>query len=97
MSLLQEMQTHGLADCPFNRDLLKSKAMTYEQWEVKYQPILNHLDQNASDKQHTFETYGVEVGFVLGVNYVDPKLRIPAQRDRPFQQYDRSFQIDRDR
>ena len=47
--------------------------MTYEQWEAKYQPILNHLDQNASDKQRTFETYGVEVGFVLGVNYVDPK------------------------
>jgi hypothetical protein len=26
-----------------------------------------------------------------------PFVRIPAQRDRPFQQYDRSFQIDRDR
>ena len=29
--------------------------------------------------------------------YIYNKVRIPAQRDRPFQQYDRSFQIDRDR
>jgi hypothetical protein len=73
MSLLQEMQTHGLAECSFNQDLLKSKVMTYEQWEAQYQPILNHLDHNAIEDQRTFETYGVEVGFVLGVNFVDPR------------------------
>lgn len=46
--------------------------MTYEAWAEKYKPISNHLDKNADETQVTFETFGVEVGFVLGVNYVDP-------------------------
>lgn len=73
MSLLQEMLTHGLADCEFNRQLKQSAKMRYEEWAEKYQPIKNHLDKEAQDDQYTFETYGVEVGFVLGVNFVDPK------------------------
>ncbi len=41
---------------------------------------------------------GVFVGLLVGMTGVGGgSLRIPAQRDRPFQQYDRSFQIDRDR
>lgn len=73
MSLLQEIQAHGLADWEFNRQLKQSAKMRYEEWEEKYQPIKNHLDKEAQDDQCTFETYGVEVGFVLGVNFVDPR------------------------
>ena len=73
MSLLQEMQTHGLADCEFNRQLLESEAMTYEAWAEKYQPIPNHLDKDATEDQNTFETFGIELGFVLGVHFANPK------------------------
>ena len=50
---------------------------------------------------HGFEAqeriYYALAGNVAINNCLNASVRIPAQRDRPFQQYDRSFQIDRDR
>ena len=46
--------------------------MNFEQWLEKYKPVPNHLDDNASFQDENgqgimFETYGVELGYVLGV------------------------------
>ena len=43
--------------------------MTFEEWEVAYKPITNHIDKNASFQDENgnglmFETYGDEVEFV---------------------------------
>jgi hypothetical protein len=59
-----------------------------------YQDVMRHVFRYASATeggmlQGRSGCIGSE-GYIKG-------LRIPAQRDRPFQQYDRSFQIDRDR
>ena len=47
--------------------------MTMEEWEAKYKPIINHLDENASfqnenDEGIMFETYGEELEFVRSQN-----------------------------
>jgi len=39
-------------------------------WEEKYQPIQNHVDENAGDK---FETYGEELDYVLSIADTEPK------------------------
>ena len=39
--------------------------MTYNEWETKYQPIKNHLDDNASYGGIMFETFGKELEFVM--------------------------------
>jgi hypothetical protein len=49
--------------------------MNFEQWQDKYQPLLNHLDSNASFQNEAgqgimFETYGAELEFVKSI---DPK------------------------
>ena len=44
--------------------------MNYEEWESTYCPIPNHLDKGSN--QLMFETYGIELGFVLGVAYTEP-------------------------
>ena len=42
--------------------------MDMSQWEEKYRPINNHLDENASFDGIMFETYGEEVEFVKRQN-----------------------------
>ena len=43
--------------------------MNFDEWNDKYYPIANHLNRDAGTE--LFETYGLELGFVLGVAYVD--------------------------
>ena len=38
-------------------------------WDVKYQPIKNHITKNGDDK---FETYGEELEFVRTINSTEP-------------------------
>jgi hypothetical protein len=45
--------------------------MNYEQWEETYKPKMNHLVP-PEDGQQTFETYGIELGYVLGVADTQP-------------------------
>jgi hypothetical protein len=44
--------------------------MDFDSWSSKYKPIANHLNEDGVDY---FETYGIEVGYVLGVADCDPK------------------------
>lgn len=45
--------------------------MTFEDWYDKYKPIKNHLVQ---DKERDyFETYDIELGYVLGIADTQPK------------------------
>jgi hypothetical protein len=46
--------------------------MNYEQWETTYQPQMNHLADPA-DCREMYETYGVELGYVLATADLDPK------------------------
>ena len=43
--------------------------MTFEEWHDKYKPIKNWL--NKDEDTEMFDTHGVEVGAVLGVNRFD--------------------------
>lgn len=45
--------------------------MTFEEWYEKYKPIKNWLRKD--EDTETFETFGVEVGVVLGVNRFNEK------------------------
>ena len=45
--------------------------MTFEEWVEKYKPIKNWLRKD--EDADTFETFGVEVGIVLGVNRFNEK------------------------
>lgn len=45
-------------------------TMDFGEWEDKFKPIKNWLNKNDPDAI-MFETYGVEVGAVLGVNRFD--------------------------
>ena len=38
--------------------------MDLEEWDAKYKPVTNHLDDNASFDGVMFETYGEELDFV---------------------------------
>jgi hypothetical protein len=49
-----------------------TNEMGFDAWVAKYKPIKNWLNKNDPDAE-TFETYGVEVGVVLGVNRFNPK------------------------
>ena len=44
--------------------------MDFDEWCEKYKPMQNHLSEESIDY---FETYGIEVGYVLGVADCDPK------------------------
>ena len=44
--------------------------MDFDDWCEKYRPISNHLNDEGRD---CFETYGIELGYVLGVADCDPK------------------------
>lgn len=44
--------------------------MNFDQWCEKYKPINNHLNKDGVDY---FETYGIELGYVLGVADSTPK------------------------
>lgn len=56
--------------------------MQFEEWEDKYKPIKNHLagrddpakfEMDADDlEEDKFETYGIELGFVLGIAHESP-------------------------
>jgi hypothetical protein len=43
------------------------KRMTFEEWEKEFQPIENHISDNAGLGGLLFETYGDEVLFAVGV------------------------------
>jgi hypothetical protein len=43
MSLLQEMEKHGLADCEFNRKLLQQETERYKLFKATYQSMLYKL------------------------------------------------------
>jgi len=43
MSLLQEMETHGLADCEFNRKLWQEEKNGYKLFVAVYQSMLFKL------------------------------------------------------
>jgi len=43
--------------------------MDFDSWSAKYKPIPNHLNEDGVDY---FETYGIELGYVLGVADCDP-------------------------
>lgn len=43
--------------------------MTYEEWADIYKPKVNHLSKHGVDM---FETYGVELGYVLGTADIEP-------------------------
>lgn len=50
--------------------MLKEKSISQEDWEEKYVPVVNHLDDNASWQNEygvgiMFETYGEEVEHVF--------------------------------
>ena len=45
--------------------------MTFEEWIEKYKPINNWLHKGGDTE--LFETYGVELGVVLGVNLMDTR------------------------
>ena len=44
--------------------------MNYELWADVYKPIKNHLSRN--NDTDLFETYGLELGYVLGVADYEP-------------------------
>ena len=51
--------------------------MTFEEWLDKYQPVDNHLDNNASFQDENgngimFETYGDELQYVLSIANSSP-------------------------
>lgn len=46
--------------------------MTWEEFEEKHKPILNHLDDNASLNGAMFETYGPELDFVVKCDKENP-------------------------
>lgn len=45
------------------------RTMTFEEWEEEFVPMENPFDINSSFEGVMFETYGIELGFVLGINY----------------------------
>ena len=44
------------------------RQMTFEEWEAEFIPMENPFDINASFGGAMFETFDVELGFVLGIN-----------------------------
>lgn len=50
---------------------MQDTKMTWEEWEAKYIPIKNWLRKD--EETDMFETYGVELGFVMGVDYMDSR------------------------
>ena len=46
------------------------RQMTIEEWEEEFIPLENQFDINASFSGTMFETFDIELGFVLGVNSV---------------------------
>ena len=44
--------------------------MDFDSWCAKYKPIPNHLNEDGVDY---FETYGIELGYVLGIADTQPK------------------------
>jgi hypothetical protein len=44
------------------------RQITIEEWEEEFIPMENPFDTNASFNGAMFETFDVELGFVLGVN-----------------------------
>ena len=44
------------------------RQMTIEEWDEEFCPMVNPFDINASFSGTMFETFDVELGFVLGIN-----------------------------
>jgi hypothetical protein len=43
--------------------------MTFEEWEAEFIPMENPFDINSSFEGTMFETFDIQLGFVLGINY----------------------------
>jgi transposase InsO family protein len=74
------------------------------EWAAKHQIHIQHIQPGKPQQNAYVERFNRTVRYEWlsqhyweSINEVQEFVRIPAQRDRPFQQYDRSFQIDRDR
>jgi hypothetical protein len=64
----EELAADRAALSPTDRAALDALPITFEQWEEKYQPVANILNQDAPFDGLMFETYGAEfdrVRFVL--------------------------------
>lgn len=48
-------------------EMLEPTNITYEEWVEKFKPIQNELADNASFEGMMFETYGVELDYVLTI------------------------------
>jgi hypothetical protein len=56
---------------------MKGNIMNFEEWLEKYQPVDNHLDNNASFQDENgngimFETFGEELQYVLSIANNEP-------------------------
>jgi len=51
---------------------MKQYEITYDEFEEKYRPIVNHLDDNASLAGCMFETSGDELEYVLSIANTEP-------------------------
>lgn len=74
-AVLALIEVENLLVFPKRRQFEMSKHMqiSYEDWEQKYIPARNHLDQNASWNGVMYETYGVEYEYVKRVAQKDPQ------------------------
>ena len=50
--------------------------MTLEEWEATYLPKINHLNKvdDLGDTTTLFETYGIELGYVLATADLEPSI-----------------------
>ncbi len=46
--------------------------LTFEEWELRFKPIRNHIDPNAAADGRMYETFGAEVAFVFSRNTTHP-------------------------
>lgn len=56
MSLLQEMETHGLADCEFNRKLLKDQYEVQEHTWGGWENNWSYEDDDGKSVPSTYDT-----------------------------------------
>ena len=65
MSLLQEMETHGLADCEFNRTLLKNDRRIKRLLNI-YLPVFNDHQEIERDEYEQTEPLTAEQAQIDG-------------------------------
>ena len=65
MSLLQEMETHGLADCEFNRTLIKNDRRIKRLLDI-YLPVFNDHQEIERDEYEQTEPLTAEQAQIDG-------------------------------